>query len=289
MRVAAPFAGHAAAALGATRRRGRRRRAGVRAGAGERGRRAPAGRASSCSSARGAAREPEDRQAPARGRRRSPNSCGRRWRRASSPRRTSGGSSSSTRAASSAPPRSTTHARSSQRDEAQVGEPAGVGRDGEAAGARRRDPRRRGRRASRARGAGAGRLAARAARDSRARGGLRPRHLLRRRRLGAGGKPRRERAAAGQREGALLRPRDDARRLQRRADGDVSPATAARRRSRRTITFIADRAEYTPPVLYSREKRAKLVYLVEARPAPADAAKLHPGQPVDVTLAPPRR
>jgi HlyD family secretion protein len=48
--------------------------------------------------------------------------------------------------------------------------------------------------------------------------------------------------------------------------------------------FIADRAEFTPPVLYSKENRAKLVYLVEAKPASADAAKLHPGQPVDVTL-----
>ena len=54
-----------------------------------------------------------------------------------------------------------------------------------------------------------------------------------------------------------------------------------------TIAFIADRAEYTPPVLYSKENRAKLVYLVEAKPAPADAAKLHPGQPVDVTLPAP--
>jgi HlyD family secretion protein len=48
--------------------------------------------------------------------------------------------------------------------------------------------------------------------------------------------------------------------------------------------FIADRAEFTPPVLYSKENRTKLVYLVEAKPASADAAKLHPGQPVDVTL-----
>jgi HlyD family secretion protein len=51
-----------------------------------------------------------------------------------------------------------------------------------------------------------------------------------------------------------------------------------------TIAFIADRAEFTPPVLYSKDNRAKLVYLVEAKPAPADAQKLHPGQPVDVTL-----
>jgi HlyD family secretion protein len=51
-----------------------------------------------------------------------------------------------------------------------------------------------------------------------------------------------------------------------------------------TIVFIADRAEFTPPVLYSKDNRSKLVYLVEAKPAPADAAKLHPGQPVDVAL-----
>ncbi len=50
------------------------------------------------------------------------------------------------------------------------------------------------------------------------------------------------------------------------------------------IDYVSNRAEFTPPVLYSKENRAKLVYLVEARPAPADAAKLKPGQPVDVTL-----
>jgi HlyD family secretion protein len=50
------------------------------------------------------------------------------------------------------------------------------------------------------------------------------------------------------------------------------------------ITFISDHAEFTPPVLYSKENRAKLVYLVEARPAADAAGKLNPGQPVDVTL-----
>jgi len=53
-----------------------------------------------------------------------------------------------------------------------------------------------------------------------------------------------------------------------------------------TISFIAPRAEFTPPVIYSREARAKLVFLVEARPSLADAASLHPGQPVDVLLSP---
>ena len=50
------------------------------------------------------------------------------------------------------------------------------------------------------------------------------------------------------------------------------------------VSFVAPQAEYTPPVIYSRENRAKLVFLVEARPSKSDAPKLHPGQPVDVTL-----
>ena len=51
-----------------------------------------------------------------------------------------------------------------------------------------------------------------------------------------------------------------------------------------TVSYIAPQAEFTPPVIYSRESRAKLVFLVEARPAAADATRLHPGQPVDVRL-----
>jgi HlyD family secretion protein len=53
-----------------------------------------------------------------------------------------------------------------------------------------------------------------------------------------------------------------------------------------TITFIAPRAEFTPPVIYSEQARGKLVFMVEARPAPADALALHPGQPVDVAIGP---
>jgi HlyD family secretion protein len=52
------------------------------------------------------------------------------------------------------------------------------------------------------------------------------------------------------------------------------------------ISFIAPEAEYTPPVIYSRESREKLVFLVEAEAGPG-APRLHPGQPVDVRLAPP--
>jgi HlyD family secretion protein len=51
-----------------------------------------------------------------------------------------------------------------------------------------------------------------------------------------------------------------------------------------TIRFISASAEYTPPVLFSEKNRHRLVYLVEAWPRPQDAAQLHPGQPVDVSL-----
>jgi len=44
------------------------------------------------------------------------------------------------------------------------------------------------------------------------------------------------------------------------------------------IEFVSPRPEFTPPVIYSREARDRLVYLVEARPS----VRLNPGQPVDV-------
>ena len=47
-----------------------------------------------------------------------------------------------------------------------------------------------------------------------------------------------------------------------------------------TVSFIADEAEFTPPVIYSTDSREKLVFLVEAR-LPPDAG-LRPGLPVDV-------
>lgn len=50
-----------------------------------------------------------------------------------------------------------------------------------------------------------------------------------------------------------------------------------------TVDFVAPRSEYTPPVIYSRENRGKLVFLVEARPA-APVAALRPGLPVEVAL-----
>ena len=48
------------------------------------------------------------------------------------------------------------------------------------------------------------------------------------------------------------------------------------------VSFIARSAEFTPPVIYSLEERAKLVFLIEARPEQPD--KFRVGQPVTVTL-----
>ena len=48
------------------------------------------------------------------------------------------------------------------------------------------------------------------------------------------------------------------------------------------VSFIARSAEYTPPVIYSLDERAKLVYLIEARPE--EPEKFRVGQPVTVNL-----
>ena len=50
-----------------------------------------------------------------------------------------------------------------------------------------------------------------------------------------------------------------------------------------TVTFIASSAEYTPPVIYSLDERAKLVFLIEARPEHPERFRV--GQPVTVTLS----
>lgn len=47
------------------------------------------------------------------------------------------------------------------------------------------------------------------------------------------------------------------------------------------VTYISSQAEYTPPVLYSKESRSKLLFLVEAR---LPNSPLRPGQPLDVRL-----
>ena len=62
-------------------------------------------------------------------------------------------------------------------------------------------------------------------------------------------------------------------------DGSSNAYTAS-------ISYVSTQAEFTPPVIYSRETRSKLIYMVEATFAPADARNLRPGQPVDVRLKP---
>lgn len=66
--------------------------------------------------------------------------------------------------------------------------------------------------------------------------------------------------------------------VQVRADGGKTTIPAR-------VVRVASQAEYTPPYIYSRENRSHLVFLVEAKPDnPADAAKLPPGLPVEVSL-----
>lgn len=65
--------------------------------------------------------------------------------------------------------------------------------------------------------------------------------------------------------------------VQIRCDGCPAPVAAK-------VSFVSQQAEFTPPVLYSKDSRGKLVFLVEAHPSAEDGAKLHPGQPIDVTL-----
>ena len=43
-------------------------------------------------------------------------------------------------------------------------------------------------------------------------------------------------------------------------------------------------AEYTPPVIYSKDTRYKLVYLVRAMMPENVAVNFHPGQPIEVYL-----
>jgi HlyD family secretion protein len=60
-------------------------------------------------------------------------------------------------------------------------------------------------------------------------------------------------------------------------DGAASPVAGH-------VSFVSPQAEYTPPVIYSQENRSKLVFLIEIIFDDADAARLHPGQPVEVQL-----
>ncbi|MBU6409891.1 MAG: efflux RND transporter periplasmic adaptor subunit [Verrucomicrobia bacterium] len=60
-------------------------------------------------------------------------------------------------------------------------------------------------------------------------------------------------------------------------DGMPHPCSA-------TIHYISSEAEFTPPVLYNRQNRANLIYMMEGSFSAADAPQLRPGQPVDVAV-----
>ena len=65
-----------------------------------------------------------------------------------------------------------------------------------------------------------------------------------------------------------------------RIDGVDKPVDAA-------IMFVSPRAEFTPPVIYSRDMREKFVWRVDLSVSPEAAAGLHPGQPADVEFETP--
>jgi HlyD family secretion protein len=74
---------------------------------------------------------------------------------------------------------------------------------------------------------------------------------------------------------AAIKPGDA---VEAACDGCAAPIRA-------TVDFVSPQAEYTPPVIYSRESRERLVFRVEAVPAPDQVPGLAPGLPIDVRLA----
>jgi HlyD family secretion protein len=65
--------------------------------------------------------------------------------------------------------------------------------------------------------------------------------------------------------------------LEIRMDGLATPLEGK-------VSFVSPQAEYTLPIIYSRENRGKLVFLVEGSLGPEQARLLHPGAPVEVRL-----
>jgi len=53
------------------------------------------------------------------------------------------------------------------------------------------------------------------------------------------------------------------------------------------VSYLSPQPEYTPPVLYNRDNRAKLVYMVEAEFPGGAGRNLHPGEPAYVIPAAP--
>ena len=88
-------------------------------------------------------------------------------------------------------------------------------------------------------------------------------------------------AAPGERQGPLLRGGARIRRPPGGRPGQASASPGSRRRSSARVTYLSPQPEYTPPILYNRDNRAKLVFMVEAvfaaggrgRPPPRPAGR----------------
>jgi HlyD family secretion protein len=46
------------------------------------------------------------------------------------------------------------------------------------------------------------------------------------------------------------------------------------------VSYVSTEPEFTPPIIYSNDTRAKLVFMIEARPSDDAGRTLRPGQPV---------
>jgi len=51
-----------------------------------------------------------------------------------------------------------------------------------------------------------------------------------------------------------------------------------------TISYISNKAQYTPPIIYSRENRQELIFRIEARLDNPDLSRIHLGQPVSLEV-----
>lgn len=67
--------------------------------------------------------------------------------------------------------------------------------------------------------------------------------------------------------------------IQIERDGESLPLTGA-------VNYISNTAQYTSPLIFSRENRQELVFRVEAHILNADLCKVHLGQPVSLVLMP---
>jgi len=72
---------------------------------------------------------------------------------------------------------------------------------------------------------------------------------------------------------AMLAKLDVGKEISFTCDGCSAPRSAK-------VSYIATEPQFTPPVIYSLEERAKLVFLIEARPA--DPTGIRPGLPVTI-------